>query len=792
MSENTSTIDGIHEIVRPKIINGFTKNQIAQTNEDDNQHISSISIEIELNGVLKKLDLKLNRNLIAHGFKHARQHQGKYLSEIPENEELCHYQGQIQGTKKSWAAISTCEGLRGVIFDGEKMYHIHPKTGVLNDDHYLYKHDDFKANYTREFNETQRHTRPAKKFRLNKRSTDDVIRGPFNVNQATRYVELVFVIDKSEYINLNSNLINVHRYCKDLANIMNSLYRPFNIFIALVGIEVWTENDRINMTTDSDELLKRFLKYRMKTLVNSIPNDNAQLLTSVHFDNGIIGKAYRGLICSTENSGSVSVHHSSVVGLVAATLAHELAHNLGIDHDTEDCSCPDELCIMNPICQNDVIPIHWSACSFKNLSHAYRQGLDYCLRNKPKMLFDSPTCGNGFVERGEECDCGLPEKCNNHCCNAALCKLHPNASCATGTCCDVTRCTLKKIETPCRSRKGECDLPEYCDGKSEYCPQDVFKIDGEKCKSGKAFCHQGNCQSHSDQCRKLWGPSICISKLNCYDRNTLGYWGGNCGYDISKNISKKCEKDDVLCGRLYCNVKPGIDLKLGSSMISKKIGMQTKYRDDCQGVVMDFGLNNIDPGLVPNGAKCGDNKMCVDQVCMPVEKVKEKFYIDNSCANNCGGNGVCNSLGHCHCNRGFSPPDCQSFGYGGSIDSGFSKYYNDTYKFANSKFETCSDDLVDAESKVILNLKTYPNEEIAKPNTDVTLVCRDESPVRADVRWIRDGNLPLPSNSENNGNRLDLFRVKPEHSGVYICEAFQYPLSFPGRNASVMLTVKNI
>lgn len=51
-------------------------------------------------------------------------------------------------------------------------------------------------------------------------------------------------------------------------------------------------------------------------------------------------------------------------------------------------------------------------------------------------LFDSPVCGNGFVEPGEQCDCGLKEKCNNPCCNATTCMLYANATCATGECCD--------------------------------------------------------------------------------------------------------------------------------------------------------------------------------------------------------------------------------------------------------------------------------------------------------------------------------------------------------------------
>ena len=37
----------------------------------------------------------------------------------------------------------------------------------------------------------------------------------------------------------------------------------------------------------------------------------------------------------------------------------------------------------------------------------YFAGMDYCLRNKPRTLFDTPVCGNGFVEPGEQCDCGL-------------------------------------------------------------------------------------------------------------------------------------------------------------------------------------------------------------------------------------------------------------------------------------------------------------------------------------------------------------------------------------------------
>ena len=46
-------------------------------------------------------------------------------------------------------------------------------------------------------------------------------------------------------------------------------------------------------------------------------------------------------------------------------------------------------------------------------------------------------CGNGFVEAGEQCDCGMKGHCDNPCCNASTCMLYSNASCATGECCDL-------------------------------------------------------------------------------------------------------------------------------------------------------------------------------------------------------------------------------------------------------------------------------------------------------------------------------------------------------------------
>lgn len=502
-----------------------------------------------------------------------------------------------------------------------------------------------------------------KPFKRSRRST--VFHGPYRSNEKSRYVELIIVNDNKEYKELKGDKNAVFQRSKEIANIVNGLYAPLNIFIALVGVIIWSDHDEIKLSTDGDATLTNFLHYRKEKLAQEHPNDNAQLITAMTFDGGVVGKALKGPICTYEYSGGVNMDHSHVVGLVATTIAHELGHNFGMEHDTDACQCPDDKCIMAPS-SSSTTPYHWSSCSLEYIELAYAQGMDYCLKNPPVDII-GPVCGNGFLEKGEECDCGLKDFCDNRCCNATSCQLYPNATCATGACCNLETCQVKKIASICRNTISECDLPEYCDGISEFCPTDTFHQNGKECSKGKAFCYDGHCQSHMDQCKLLWGHTGKTSDLKCFEQNYRGNVNGNCGYNRINQTYKACRKEDILCGMLHCtHLNERLEFGMESAAILARSYINVKGKTfTCRSAIVDLGLFNMDPGLVPNGAKCGHEKVCVNQKCIPVSSIK-----NGECLYDCNGNGVCNNKGNCHCDKGYSPPYCISHGPGGSVDSG--------------------------------------------------------------------------------------------------------------------------
>ncbi|RWS29900.1 disintegrin and metalloproteinase domain-containing protein 28-like isoform X2 [Leptotrombidium deliense] len=623
------------------------------------------------------LKLRENIDLIADNyFEKYHQNNSSIINrnfELKKNGIHCHFHGSLNNRdKNSWAALSTFnQSINGVISDGTDVYYIHYDS--KKEKHFIFRGSDFIDSKHFKCGVQDDHKHDFSFRRRLRRSLNIPIADPYKHNTRRRYVELVIVNDHKEFLENHKDKSAVVERSKQIANIVNAhipelillanafqLFSQLNIFVVLVGVVIWSNYDEIQLSSNGDKTLTNFLHYRRERLLPQHPNDNAQLITATSFDGGVVGKALKGPICTYEYSGGVNTDHSHIIGLVATTVAHELGHNFGMEHDGDNCKCADEKCIMAPS-SSSTSPKHWSSCSIDYLNYAFSRGMDYCLRNIPKSII-GPVCGNGFLEKGEECDCGLKEYCDNPCCNAANCTLVFGAKCATGSCCDLSTCDVKKETSICREALSECDLPEFCDGLSQFCPKDTYIHDGVICGNHDAYCYNKYCKSHSSQCRLLWGKSGNVSDYHCFAQNTAGNSEGNCGYSRANQTYHSCATEDVLCGMLHCthlNEKLELGVESAATLQESFITIGKRVFA-CRSAIIDLGLDSIDPGLVPNGAKCGDNKMCLNQKCVSVNSVLNV----NGCENNCNGNGFCDNNGKCHCFDGFEAPNCEfSHGY---------------------------------------------------------------------------------------------------------------------------------
>ncbi|XP_007940548.1 disintegrin and metalloproteinase domain-containing protein 21 [Orycteropus afer afer] len=597
---------------------------------------------------VKKLLVSSHLPVLTYTDQHA------LLEDQPFVQDDCYYHGYVEGVSESLVAFSACfGGFQGVLQINDLTYEIKPKRHSTTFEHLVYKINSDVTQFSalrcglteEEIARQQLAYAEAENLTLKQNSVDDRWTHSW-------FLELAVVVDNDFFIYSKSNLSKVQENVLLVVNIVDSIYQQLSTYVILMGIVIWNQ-ENVFPIISIEQVLEDFSHWKQISL-SGLQHDAAHLFIKYSFKN-VLGLAYVAGICHPPIDCGVNSFRGDPWSLFALTVAHELGHTLGMQHDEEFCLCEQSGCIMNTV---RVTAKRFTNCSYAQFRKTtLNQGS--CLHNfpRPGEFFMLKRCGNYVVEGEEKCDCGSIQQCEQDPCCLSNCTLSPGATCAFGLCCKD--CKFLPSGRLCRQQVGECDLPEWCNGTSHQCPEDKYVQDGMPC-SGSAYCYQKRCNNHDKQCREIFGKGARSASQTCYKEvNSKGNRFGHCG--LSGTTYLKCNTSNIFCGRVQCeNVREIPHLHKHSTLQHTLVNGVT-----CWSIDYHLGMDKPDVGEVKDGTVCGPGKICIHKNCVSLSLLSQVCLPET-----CNMKGVCNNKHHCHCSYGWSPPYCLHRGYGGSIDSG--------------------------------------------------------------------------------------------------------------------------
>lgn len=620
-----------YEVVRPIRLHSVRRVRQTQGGRPQTLHYA-----MTVAGKVLEMQLEKNNELLGQDYTEtAYTEGGDRVTTAPDDIDNCYYQGRVLNDSQSAVSISTCAGLRGYFRTAAQRYAIEPLSGTDEGEHAV---TTFRGNASTPAVCGVTNTSWSSDYEP---PTGRSRSGGISILQRQKYIQLFLVTDHRQYQKMGRDQRAVRQRIFEIVNFVNMVYKPLRTFIALVGLEIWSNRDLISITPPAGNNLEAFMKWRNSELLERKKHDNAHLISGIDFEGSTVGLAFVGTMCSGHSVGVVQDHNNNAIA-VGATLAHEMGHNLGMNHDDSSrCICSGDSCIMAAALSWN-IPRTFSSCSSSNYENYLTSRQPGCLMDKPSYLsLETPAvCGNGFLEQGEQCDCGALEECANPCCNATTCMLKQGAQCADGECCENCKVTPRGKE--CRAQQDECDLAEHCDGKSDACPEDVFGVNGLPCDGGRGYCHNGQCPQRGSQCHRMYGASAVEGDRYCYNQNTRGTYFAFCKWP-SQDTYIPCQPEDVMCGKLFCQ----------GGQSDPNYGRMVSFGRCKAAFFEDF---KADFGQVDPGTRCGDGKVCSQNECVDLETA----YRNTNCSAKCRGHAVCNHYSKCQCEAGWVEPDCTS------------------------------------------------------------------------------------------------------------------------------------
>ncbi|KAL3278400.1 hypothetical protein HHI36_013727 [Cryptolaemus montrouzieri] len=423
--------DDLPEVIPVKLTpNGsFLTHNLTSTHEE-----GSVHYVIPIEDREHFLDLKPSWNFIGPSLIIERRKLNRHTRQkVNSNHLNCHFQGKIKGHDDSYAALSACNGLRGIIKTGSGIYYVEPSTiptDLTGNDVSGHRHRIFKRStemsYLRKKRRRKRRKHPKncgtkEKKRITRLEWQPSgrikIQEKINIRKykekSTKHRRLKRSVSKPHYVEVllvaDTSMVVFHEewdlttYLLTIMNMVSILYMDPSIgnMIHIVVVKIIIIEDQLAepdliITSDSDKTLRSFCKWQKKLnpMNDSHPHhhDVAVLVTrkdicsSSSSGCNTLGVAQVGSICSSGDNCNVNEDNGITL---AHTIAHELGHNLGMYHDSERSGCGNShniQHIMTPSFQADLVGITWSHCSRKDVTNFLDKGLGTCLLDRPEEV----------------------------------------------------------------------------------------------------------------------------------------------------------------------------------------------------------------------------------------------------------------------------------------------------------------------------------------------------------------------------------------------------------------------